>query len=398
MQTAPKTRKKIIFHVDVNSAFLSWEAAYRIRVLGQSEDLRDIPSAIGGDVEKRHGIILAKSIPAKKYGIQTGEPVVSALKKCPDLVLAPPNYKLYETSSEAVLKIMGEYTPKLEQYSIDEAFMDMTGWTKDPIATAYEIKDRIKNEIGCTVNVGISENMLLAKMASDFEKPDKVHTLWPEEVKEKMWPLPVGDLMFIGRATNSKLASLGIHTIGELAKMDRDILKSHFGVVGYSMHDSANGIDDSEICDDYVANKSVGNSMTTPADVTDMKLAKQYLLMLAETVSARLRSYGLKASTVTVGIRNNNLEYTNHQMRLKNATDLTDEIYEAACICLAQMWDGTPLRQFGISTSKIEEEETTRQLSLFDNFDYEKHKKAEKAMDELRERFGSDIVKRARLK
>lgn len=218
--------RRIIFHVDVNSAFLSWEAAYRLYHLGGKLDLRTVPSAVGGDQEKRHGIILAKSIPAKKYHIQTGEPVIDAKRKCPELILVPPNYDLYNRSSKALLKIMSRYTDRIEQYSIDEAFMDMTGCTKQPEKTAEEIKDTVVRELGFTVNVGVSSNKLLAKMASDFQKPNLVHTLWPEEIPQKMWPLPVGDLFFVGHASKKKLHNLGIHTIGELACTDERILKA----------------------------------------------------------------------------------------------------------------------------------------------------------------------------
>ena len=388
--------QEVIFHVDVNSAFLSWEAAYRVNVLGEKQDLRDIPSAIGGDIAKRHGIILAKSVPSKKFGIKTGEPVTQALKKCPELVLALPNYELYNRSSRATMKLLSEYTDRVEQYSVDEAFMNMTGCTKDPVKTAYELKERIKNELGFTVNVGVSENHLLAKMAGDFEKPDKVHTLWKEEIPKKMWPLPVEDMFFIGRATAGKLKTLGVTTIGQLAKMDPVILIGHFKSQGNLMHKLANGIDDGLFGWDEGPNKGYGNSLTTPEDVTDVSIANQFLLELAETVSARLRADNVKISSISVSVRDCDLRWYSHQMQLKNSTDLTSEIYEAACICLKEMWDGYPLRQLGIRTSKVDTE-ATRQLNLFDPVDYDKQKKVENAVDELRERFGSDIITRASL-
>ena len=389
--------KKIIFHMDVNSAYLSWEAAYRIHEKGESIDLREIPSAVGGDVEKRHGIILAKSIPAKKFGVQTGEPVMAALKKCPELTLVRPNFSLYCRSSDAAMALLHEYTDKVEQYSIDEAFMDMTGCTKDPVATADEIRRRMREELGFTVNVGVAENKLLAKMASDFQKPDKTHTLWREEIPAKMWVLPVEDLFFIGRSTAPKLAAMGIKTIGQLAATDREVLYSHFKKHGYVIHDFANGIDNSALdLDTEGPNKGYGNSLTTPVDITEIEDAKPYLLQLAETVSARLREDHVKISVVAVSIRDCDLVFYNHQMKLRNATDLTAEIYEAACQCLAEMWSGYPLRHFGIHTSKVELD-STRQISMFDTHDYAKQKKAEDAVDELRERFGKDIVKRASL-
>lgn len=188
--------ERVMFHIDVNSAFLSWEAAYRLYHLGAKKDFREMVSAVGGDIAMRHGIILAKSIPAKKYKIQTGESIMEVRQKCPHLVLVPPNYNLYEQCSKAFVKILQEYTPSVEQYSIDECYMDMTGTRQlwgNPVDAALTIKNRIRDELGFTVNVGISENKLLAKMASDFQKPDKVHTLWHEEIPQKMWPLPVAD-------------------------------------------------------------------------------------------------------------------------------------------------------------------------------------------------------------
>jgi DNA polymerase-4 len=391
---------RIIYHVDVNSAFLSWEAVYRLHHLGGKLDLREIPSAVGGDQEKRHGIILAKSIPAKKYHVQTGEPVVDAKRKCPDLVLVPPNYELYNRSSRAFLRILGDYTDKIEQYSIDEAFMDMTGCTDDPVGTADQIRERIKNELGFTVNIGVSCNKLLAKMASEFEKPDHLHTLWPDEIEKKMWPLPVGELFCVGRASQQKLRNLCIHTIGDLAALDDRVLRSHLKSHGILIKEFANGIDTREVIASPPPNKGYGNSLTTPADVTSVEIARQYLLSLAETVSARLRSDGARILTVDVSIRDYNLVFYHHQITLTEATDLTVEIYRAACRCLDEMWNGIPLRHLGIHTSTVVREEgTIRQLSLFDRqkevMDYEKYKRAELAVDALRRRFGQDCVKRA---
>ena len=238
--------ERLIFHIDVNSAFLSWEAARRV-AKGQS-DLREIPSAIGGDPEKRTGVVLAKSIPAKKFGIKTGEPLSTALRKCPDLVLARPDFKLYEKNSHAFMDICRNYAPVVEKASIDECFCDMSGTGylyPDPIATAHEIKDVIRDTLGFTVNVGISRNKLLAKMASDFEKPDKVHTLFPEEIKQKMWPLPVGNLFTVGGNTAVKLCRAHIETIGDLAKMPLESLQAIVGMkFGQQLHNYARGIAD----------------------------------------------------------------------------------------------------------------------------------------------------------
>ncbi|EXG88409.1 nucleotidyltransferase/DNA polymerase involved in DNA repair [Clostridium sp. ASBs410] len=389
--------RNVIFHIDVNSAFLSWEAVYRIHHLGGNLDLRDIPSAVGGDVTKRHGIILAKSIPAKKYNIKTGESVPEALRKCPDLVLVPPNYNLYQKSSKAFMSILKEYGPVVEQYSIDESYMDMTGTESlfgKPEDVANVIRERIYRELGFTVNIGISNNKVLAKMASDFKKPDKVHTLWLSEIKDKMWTLPASDLFFVGRATTRKLNNLGIKTIGELAQTDLSIIKSHLGKHGEVIWSFANGIDFSAVEPAPPPNKGYGNSTTISFDVTEAKTAKLVLLSLAETVSARLRDDNVKIKVISVGIRDYNLGYYSHQKKLKTATNITREIYESACQVFDEMWDKVPIRHLGIHTSQVVTDEI-RQLNLFDGLDYEKLERLDRAVDDIRKRFGADSIVRA---
>lgn len=388
---------KIIFHIDVNSAFLSWEAAYRLHHLGSRLDLRNIPSAVGGDISKRHGIILAKSIPAKKYSINTGEPVTEALRKCPDLVLVPPNYNLYQKSSEAFIKILKEYSSEVEQYSIDEAFIDMTGTEilfGEPEAAADIIRERIYHELGFTVNIGIANNKVLAKMASDFKKPNLVHTLWRNEIKTKMWPLPVSDLFFVGRATFRKLQGIGIKSIGELAQTDLSIIKSHFGKHGEIIWSFANGIDFSSVEPVQPPNKGYGNSTTISFDVADAGTAKLVLLSLAETVSARLRADDVKIGVISVGIRDYNFNYYGHQKTFDRPTNITHEIYESVCQIFDEMWNKIPIRHLGIHTSHVTKE-NCRQLNLFDKMDYEKLERMDKAVDRIRERFGMDSIKRA---
>ncbi|HBE87402.1 MAG TPA: DNA polymerase IV [Lachnoclostridium sp.] len=387
----------VIFHIDVNSAFLSWEAAYRIHHLGGTLDLRDIPSAVGGDITKRHGIILAKSVPAKKYHIKTGESVTEALRKCPDLVLVPPNYNLYQKSSSAFFHILKQYSPIVEQYSIDEAFMDMTGTESlfgDPYQAANDIKEHIHKELGFTVNIGVSNNKVLAKMASDFKKPDKVHTLWLSEIKEKMWPLSVKELFFVGRATFQKLRNLGIKTIGELAQTDLSVIKSHFGKYGEVIWSFANGIDVSAVEPAPPPNKGYGNSTTTSFDLVDSNTARLVLLSLAETVSARLREDNVKISVISVGIKDYNFVYYGHQRTLDTPTNITYEIYETACQIFDEMWNKIPIRHLGIHTSHVTTE-NSRQLNIFDKVDYEKMERMDKAVDEIRKRFGIDSIKRA---
>lgn len=390
--------KNIIFHIDVNSAFLSWEAVYRIAHKGGKLDLREAASAVGGDVSMRHGIILAKSIPAKRYGIQTGETIFEAQRKCPELVLVPPNYGLYEKCSEAFIEILREYSDIVEQYSIDEAFIDMTSTCHlfgMPEEVAVQIKDRIRDELGFTVNVGISENKLLAKMASDFKKPDRVHTLYPEEIEKKMWLLPVSDLFFVGRATTRKLLSMGIRTIGDLAKSDPKWLKCMLKKQGEIIWGFANGIDCSPVLENPPVNKGYGNSTTIPYDVVNVTDANKVLLALAETIGNRLRTDGVQIEVISVGIRYFDLSYMSHQKKLLISTNITLEIYKIACELFLELWNGNPIRHLGIHTSRVQDVDFTRQMNLFDTTDYEKLTKLDETIDSIRGRFGMDAVKRA---
>ena len=391
-------RRNVIFHIDVNSAFLSWEAVYRLHHLGGKEDLREKVSAVGGDMAMRHGIILAKSIPAKKFHIKTGETILEAKQKCPELILVPPNYGLYEKCSKAFMDILRRYSPDVEQYSIDEAFVDMTGteglWG-DPVTAAYRMKDQIRDTLGFTVNIGISENKLLAKMASDFQKPDRVHTLWHNEIEDKMWPLPVSDLFFVGRATAKKLFNLGIHTIGELAHAEPHLLKVHLKKHGEVIWAFANGMDVSVVQSEAPANKGYGNSTTIAFDVTDASTAKLVLLALAETVGTRLRAAKVRAEVIAVGIKSHDLRYASHQMTLRNTTNITIEIHRCACQLFDQLWDGTAIRHLGIHTSRVKDGFNMRQLDMFDTTDYEKLEKMDRAVDEIRKKFGTDAVMRA---
>lgn len=389
---------KVVFHIDVNSAFLSWEAVYRLRHLGGSVDLREIPSAVGGDSAMRRGIILAKSLPAKKYGVRTGESINEALRKCPELLVVPPNYGLFESASSSFIAILREYTPDVEQYSIDEAFLDMSGTELlfgPPVQVANEIKDRIREELGFTVNVGISSNKLLAKMASDFKKPDLVHTLFPEEMPDKMWPLPVSELLCVGRATAKELLKLGIRTIGDLANYDPIVLRKHLKKQGEVIWGFANGVDCSIVEAEPIANKGYGNSTTIAFDVTDSSTAKMVLLALAETVAARLRHNQVKAEVVAVGIKTNLLQYASHQMVLETPTNITLELHKAAGKLFDELWDGSPIRQLGIHTGRMRDMDTARQMDLFDTTDYDKLERLDATVDSIRKKYGIDAVKRA---
>lgn len=390
--------ERIIYHIDVNSAFLSWEAVYRIKQLGDSVDLREIPAVVGGSEESRHGIVLAKSIPAKKYGIQTGEPLVSARQKCPGLVVVPPNYSMYVVASKALIKILHEYSPNVHQYSIDEAFCDMTGTDKlfgSPVAAAEMIRERVHKELGFTVNIGVSCNKLLAKMASDFKKPNRVHTLFPNELEKKFWGLPVSDLFFVGRKTEEKLKKLGITTIGGIAKADRKLLHSYLKSQGDLIWEFANGIGDQmDKVTVHPVNKGYGNSITVPFDVTDSKTAKLVMLSLTETVGSRIRADDAFISVVSVSIVDYDFNYSSKQMTLHSATDITKQIYDAACEIFDKLWDGTPIRQLGVHTSRA----TTNsmyQYSLFDTQDVDKLSRLDDAIDQIRGKYGEDSVMRA---
>lgn len=363
---------KIIFHIDVNSAFLSWEAVYRLAHKGGKQDLRTISSAVGGDVALRHGIILAKSIPAKRYGVKTGEALWEAKRKCPGLVLVPPNYGLYERCSAALMEILRDYSDVVEPYSIDEAFVDMSASCHlfgMPKEVGQKIKDRIYEALGFTVNVGISSNKLLAKMVSD--------------------------LFFVGRATAKKLFSVGIRTIGELAAADPGWLKGLLKKHGEVIWAFANGVDLSPVLMEPEANKGYGNSTNPPFDVTGVEMADKVLLVFSETVGARLRMDGVRAGMVSVGIRYTDLSYVSHQKKLYNATNLTIEIYQAACRLFRELWNGQPVRHLGVHTAHISGGEGFRQGSLFDEIDYEKLSRLDKTIDDIRDCFGMDAVKRA---
>lgn len=388
----------VIYHIDVNSAFLSWEAAHRLSQDSSATDIRLIPSVIGGSEENRHGIVLAKSPSAKAFHIHTGEPLVNARRKCPELMVIPPNYALYVSNSHKFIELLHAYAPVVEQYSIDEAFCDMTGTSRiygSPVEFAEKLKNMIAEELGFTVNIGVSSNRLLAKMASDFEKPNRVHTLFPEEIPAKMWPLPVDDLFFVGRSTSKRLHTIGIHTIGELAACDVTLLQNHLKKQGEIIWNYANGRDVELVKDYKRANKSYGNSITISYDVTDAETAKIFLLSLCETIGARIRMDGAFISMVSVSIVDFNFHRQSHQMQLTGATNVTEVIYTSACQLFDQLWNHEPIRQIGVSTGHITDSDN-RQYDLFDTEKNEKLSKLNAAIDSIRTRYGEDSIQRAR--
>ena len=394
--------QRVIFHVDANSAFLSWTAAYKVKVLGEEQDIREVPSVVAGDKESRHSIILAKSTPAKKYGIQTGEPLFQALEKCPDLVVVQPDYSLYVEASRHFVEMLRQFSPVVEQYSIDEAWVDMTGTERlwgPPRLAAEKMRLRIWEELGFTVNVGISSNKLLAKMAGDFEKPNKVHTLFPEEVEEKFWPLPVRDLFLVGAATERKLKMLGIYTIGDLAHADVNVLKRRMGKHGETIWHFANGRNADAVTPEPAENKGYGNSVTTPQDVLTHEQGHQVLLSLCETVASRMRADDRCGSCVTVHLRTNAFHHFSHQSCLLGATNITGEIYREACRVFDEAWDGvTPLRQIGVQMTRLSKE-PYQQYDFFSGMtpqQYEKKMKLDETVDALRDKYGEDAVRRGK--
>lgn len=388
--------ERLIFHVDVNSAFLSWEAARRVKE--GLPDLREIPSCIGGDPKSRRGIVVAKSIPAKKYGVTTGEPVALALRKCPDLVCVPGDFALFDRCSRAFKKICASYAPVMESFSIDEVFLDMSGTHliyPDPVAVAHEIKDKIRDELGFTVNVGIGTNKLLAKMASDFEKPDKVHTLFPSEIPEKMWPLPVRDLLFLGKASEQKLLRDGIKTIGDMAKSDEAEIRQLLGDKnGRQLYRYANGIDDSPVRSEREEAKGYSAETTVEEDIVTYERALSLLLAQCDVVAARMRRDGKKCSCVAVTYRTLDFKTRSHQKNFEDPTDVTEEIFAQVKKLLYECWKCEPLRLIGVALTDLTSDEF-RQMSLFENTeDREKQKKVDETIDDIRRRFGNGMIVR----
>ena len=391
--------QRIIFHIDVNNAFLSWSALELLKE-GYKIDIRTIPSVVGGDEKSRHGVVLAKSMPAKKAGIKTGEPIYQARKKVDKLYITPINRKAYELYSNKFYEILCKYSPTVERYSIDECFLDMTGTEKifgDPVKLAYKIKDEIKDTLGFTVNVGIGNNKLCAKMASDFEKPDKVHTLFENEIETKMWPLEVDDLFMVGRSSSKKLHEMGINTIRDLAKADINLLIKHFKSQGNLMHNFANGIDNSSVERPIPKNQGIGNSVTVPEDMESIDEIKKVVRWLCESVGWRLRKEKKYATTVAVQLKNNAFVNYIHQKKTTNPISSNEDIYEVACQVLKVMWKGDPIRLVGVRVTDFTDQ-TYEQISLFEKAgNLEKREKMQEVMDKINEKYGSYAIMNASL-
>ena len=358
----------IIFHIDVNNAFLSWSSIYLLKN-GYKEDIRNIPSVIAGDPKKRHGIVLASSYPAKKYGIRTPESLYSAKKKYKDLQVFPPVFPFYKEMSNKLYNYFLTITPDVERYSIDECFLDLTNTTylyDDVLRLAYDIKEYIKKEFGFTVNIGIANNKLCAKMAGDFSKPDKVHTLFDNEIKTKMWPLKVEDLLYVGSSSSKELRKLGINTIGDLANADLNKLKKYFKNKASDMIKFANGIDDSKVISVSGKNKCISLSETLEYDTNDLSILKNKLLHMCEVIGLKLRNENLYASCIAITIKTDLFKSISHQKKILNQTNDTMELYTNVLDLLNVTISNNLIRNIGVRVSDLVNYKNN-QISLFDN-------------------------------
>lgn len=391
-----KEPQRQILHVDVNNAFLSWSAVDMLKK-GNEIDIRTIPAIIGGDEEKRTGIVLAKSMKAKELGIVTGETIYMARKKCPNLKIFPSDHKMYRNYSDKMYNLLLEYTDMIERFSVDECFLDMTHYLMGDtlLNKAVEINKRIKDELGFTVNVGVAHNKLLAKMASDFTKPDRVHTLYENEIETKMWNLPISELFMLGKQTAQKLHNIGIHTIGELANTNKDYITKKFGKLGNTLWEYANGIDDSEVRYKPENPKGIGNSITLPIDLIDKDKIEEVLLALSEQVAYRLRKYDLLSNTVSVQLRTKDFKDYSHQGKMHIATSNTKDIYNKSKVLLEEMYtNGEFIRLVGLRVENLVSKDEV-QLSIFNNQESEKQEKLEQTLDGLKEKYGYTSITRA---
>jgi len=395
-------KKRIVLHIDVNNAFLSWTACDMLRK-GSKIDVRDKVAIIGGDETKRRGVVLAKSTPAKKYGIKTAETIASARRKYRDLLILKPNHLLYNEQSNILYNLLCKYFATIERFSIDECYVEYTevqNLLGNPLSFAYKLQKEIYDTFGYTVNIGIANNKLCAKMASDFEKPNKVHTLFEEEIGKKMWPLPIEDLYMIGKSSSNKLRELGIRTIGDLANANPTMLKRYFKNQANDMIQSANGIDSSIVDNTNDSPKGVGNSLTLPYDFEERGEIYQVLQDLSTTVGYRLRKHQKYATVVTVLYKTNLFSKTSHQVKLKNSINTDDEIYHISVQLFNELWKGEPIRLLGIRLTDLIDIKI-EQISLFDtesSKDFKVNEKLQKTLDQLNEKYGTKAVIKAATK
>lgn len=396
-------KERIVFHIDVNNAFLSWTATLLLKQ-GYKQDIRKIPSIIGGDENKRRGIVLAKSPIAKKKGIVTAEPIYQAKKKCPNIQVFAPNHEWYKEQSKNLFQYLSQYSPLLEKYSIDECFIEMTGTNylyKDYIKLAYKIKDEIKEKFGFTVNIGIANNKLCAKMASDFDKPDKVHTLFKSEIEEKLWPLDVGELFMIGKSSKQLLNKLNIYTIKDLAFASDFLLEKNFKSQASYMKSSAWGIDDTKVEPRSEKRDSISTTETLPHDYTDEEKLKDILFKQVEDVTRQLRKQSQYAKTVAVLFKNNEFSNYSAQTKLEVPSNTTKEIYKKVIEIFDKNYKKDPIRLIGVRLADFTDKKET-QLTLFDTEQsvesMERKENIQKTIDNINERFGKSVLTSASLK
>lgn len=387
----------IFMHIDVNNAFLSWTAVDLLKQ-GYNIDIRNIEAIIGGDESARHGIVLAKSIPAKNEGVKTAETIRDAKRKCNDLHIYPPNYKLYSSMSHRFFELIKSYTPDIEKLSIDECFIDYTKVKNlygDPIKFAYKLKNEIKNKLGFTVNIGIANNKLCAKMASDFTKPDRVHTLFKNEIKEKMYPLPIESLYGCGKSSSKKLRELNINTIGDLAITDPNYLYKYFKNQAYKLVDSAKGIDDSVIVTKRPDVECISRSTTLSYNLTSLEQINKCIYPLVEDVCLQLRKKNKYTSLVGVILKDKNFKVSSHQKKLKNPTSSTNQVYNIAKELTRELWNEEGIRLVGVSISKFSSS-LNHQMSMFEDLsDVEENNELDKVIDKLKETYGKNIINKA---
>ena len=402
----------IIFHIDVNSAYLSWSALRELQN-GSKLDLRTIPSIVGGDQETRHGIVVAKSIPAKAFEIQTAETVASAFQKCPTLVMVPPDHTYYREMSQKLMRHLRSICDEIEQVSIDECYMSfepIRSQFPNPEAAAAYIKDSVYDTFGFTVNVGVSDRKVLAKMASDFKKPNLVHTLYVSEIQKKLWPLSIGSLHMCGKSSAKLLQKMGIRTIGDLARTDKAVVESWLKSHGGMLWNYANGIDEGQVVKERPKAKGVGNSTTLANNAETEEEAYTVLKELATSVSRRLKKHHFLAAQISTEIKYASFRSVSHQTTILTPTAEEAEIYQCACQLFDELWDGEPIRLLGIRTTKLQDEEEPTQISLFDLARYQEQEKKEElrrekeaqkqkklaslddAIAKIKKRYGDDAI------
>lgn len=385
---------RIIMHIDVNNAFLSWSAIDLLKN-GYKSDIRDEIAVIAGNEKERRGVVLAKSIKAKQCGIKTAESLFSARQKCKELKIYSPNHELYDKMSQSMFNLLEKYTPDIEIVSIDECFLDygkIKNIHKDEVEFAYKIKDEIYNTLGFTVNIGIANNKLCAKMASDFSKPNKVHTLFENEVKEKMWPLNIGELYGIGRKSAEKLINLNIKTIGDLANSKKEDLYKHFKNQSEYMINIANGVDNSEVINETRDPKCISHTNTLLSDCDNIEEINIELKRISNMLGNDLRTQGKYANTIAIIIKDKYFAHYTHQYKLKNPTNLTEEIYNVSKKLFKDSWNNIPVRLIGIRADSLTED-NNYQISLFEDVkEKENNEQLDKVIDDLRKKYGDKII------